>query len=111
MHRLRLFSVWLACLFAVSAQAAPPSWDIVYVRQARFGDSQNTTWPEVGHPAEIDPGADLMLLHPDGSEEVLVDAGNGAVTDPVVSFDAQWIYYSFFPDMSPAGINPQRDLP
>ncbi len=51
----------------------------------------------------IDPGADLMLLHPDGSEEVLVAGGNGAVTDPFVSFDAQWVYYSYFPDVRAAG--------
>lgn len=86
-------------------------YDIVYVRQARFGDQTNTTWPEVGHPALIDPGADLMLLHPDGSEEVLVAAGNGAVTDPVLSFDARHVYYSYFPDMRAGAINTQRDLP
>lgn len=35
----------------------------------------------------MEPGADLMLLHLDGSEELLVDGGDGSVTDPVVSFD------------------------
>jgi len=64
------------------------SYDIVYVRQPRYGDEVNTTWPEVFHPARLDPGADLVLLHPDGSEEVLVAGGNGGVTDPLVSFDA-----------------------
>ena len=44
-----------------------------------------------------------MLLHPDGSEEVLVAGGDGAVTDPFVSFDAQWVYYSYFPDVRAAG--------
>ncbi|MCK7593530.1 hypothetical protein [Pseudomarimonas salicorniae] len=86
-------------------------YDIVYVRQPRFGDGTNTTWPEVFHPARIDPGADLMLLHPDGSEEVLVAGGNGSVTDPVLSFDAQWVYYAYFPDMRPQAINSQRNLP
>jgi len=86
-------------------------YDIVYVRQARFGDNVNTTWPEVFHPAALDPGADLMLLRPDGSEEVLVAGGNGGVTDPFVSFDAQWVYYSYFPDLRPAQINQQRGLP
>ncbi len=74
-------------------------YDIVYVRQPRYGDTVNTTWPEVSHPAEIDPGADLMLLHPDGSEEVLVDTGGvSSVTDPFVSFDGKWVYYSLFYD-------------
>ncbi len=106
---LRL-AVLLAALASSAVQAALP-YDIVYVRQPRYGDQINTTWPEVFHPARIDPGADLMLLHPDGSEEVLVAGGNGSVTDPVLSFDAQWVYYSYFPDMRPEAINSQRDLP
>ena len=98
-------------LSLVPAAIAAIDYDIVYVRQPRFGDHQNTTWPEVFHPAAIDPGADLMLLHPDGSEEVLVEGGDGAVTDPFVSFDAEWVYYSYFPDMRDEAINYQRGLP
>jgi hypothetical protein len=104
----------LAALLLVLADApahAARNYDIVYVRQPRFGDGSNTTWPEVFHPAELDPGADLMLLHPDGSEEVLVDGGNGSVTDPFLSFDARYVYYSYFPDLRPAAINNQRGLP
>lgn len=98
-------------LCALGPAAAALNYDIVYVRQPRYGDLQNTTWPEVFHPAELDPGADLMLLHPDGSEEVLVAGGNGSVTDPFLSFDAKWVYYSYFPDLRPSAINTQRDLP
>jgi hypothetical protein len=47
----------------------------------------------------LEPGSDLVLLHPDGKEEVLVAAGKGAVTDPCVSFDAQWVYYSYIPNL------------
>ena len=91
------------------AGAAVINYDIVYVRQPRFGDNTNTTWPEVFRPAEMDPGADLMLLHPDGTEEVLVNCTNCSVTDPFVSFDAKWVYYSKFHDLTQ--INTQRDLP
>ena len=77
-------------------RASAVDYDIVYVRQPRCGDVE-TPWPEVSHPARLDPGADLMLLHPDGTEEVLVAGGNGAVTDPFVSFDAQWVYYATSP--------------
>jgi hypothetical protein len=103
----------VALAFGLAAQAAAQArnYDIVYVRQPRFGDNVNTTWPEVFHPAELDPGADLMLLHPDGSEEVLVAGGNGSVTDPFLSFDARYVYYSYFPDLRPSGINSQRALP
>src|SRR5947208_2953750 len=62
--------------FAGDVRAAAISYDIVYVRQARYGDNTATIWPEVFHPARMEPGADLMLLHPDGTEEVLVAAGN-----------------------------------
>src|SRR5580704_17127521 len=72
-----------------SAGASPVNYDVVYVRQARFGDNTNTIWPEVFHPARLDAGADLMLLHTNGTEEVLVPGGNGGVTDPFISFDGQ----------------------
>jgi hypothetical protein len=44
--------------------AAEIDYDIVYVRQPRYGDETQTNWPEVFHPAILEPGADLMLLHP-----------------------------------------------
>jgi hypothetical protein len=98
---------------APAAIAQPAvTYDIVYVRQPRRGDNEHIVWPEVFHPARIEPGSDLMLLHPDGSEEVLVAGGNGAVTDPFVSFDGQSVYYSLFPDVRSSELNGQRgDLP
>lgn len=95
----------VACCSAVAAQ--PLDYDLVYVRQPRFGDETNTTWPEIFHPARADPGADLMLLHPDGSEEVLVDCGVCSVTDPFVSFDGGSVYYALFHDLTQ--VNHQRD--
>lgn len=92
-----------------SAQTPQVDYDIVYVRQPRFGDTTFTWWPEVFHPARLDPGADLMLLHPDGSEEILVDAGDGGITDPMVSFDGQSVYFAWFPDLRTSELNPQRD--
>ncbi len=88
------------------ALCQPVPYDVVYVRQPRFGDDINTTWPEVFHPARADAGADLILLHPNGSEEVLVDCELCSVTDPFVSFDAQWVYYSLFHDLTQ--LNSQR---
>ncbi len=112
MHARTVITLVLGSLVAAIASiASAASYDVVYVRQPRYGDTTNTTWPEVFHPARIDPGADLMLLHPDGSQELLVAGGDGAVTDPFVSFDAQWVYYSYFPDVRPASVNYQRGLP
>ena len=98
----------LALSLTQSATAAALNYDLVYVRQPRFGDQTNTIWPDVFHPAQLDAGADLMLLHTNGSEEVLVAGGNGSVTDPFVSFDAQWCYYAYFPDLRPSALNYQR---
>jgi hypothetical protein len=76
-------------------------YDIVYVRAPRFvpgrdGKPRPSAWPEIGHPTNINAGYDLMLLHPDGSEEVLVAGGEGSVADPFVSFDGEWVYYAYF---------------
>ena len=74
-------------LSAASPVVATPSapaviaYDIVYVRQPRNGDTQHMIWPEVFHPGTLEPGSDLILLHPNGTEEVLIDTGvPGVVT-------------------------------
>jgi hypothetical protein len=79
-------------------------YDIVYVRMPRKGDNVGTNWTEISNPVFMDAGADLMLLHPDGREEVLVKGGVGSVTDPMVSFDGEWVYYSLFHDLKGASI-------
>jgi hypothetical protein len=71
-------------------------YDIVYVRVPRRGDNFNSRFADVFNPTRMDPGADLMLLHPDGSEEELVPGGPGAVADPYVSFDGEWVYFAKF---------------
>lgn len=83
-------------------------YDIVYVRAPRRGDSTNSRWAEIVNPAQMEPGSDLMLLHPDGSEEVLVAAGEGAVADPMVGLAGEWVYYSYLPTLKSAypGRNP-----
>ncbi|MSQ92980.1 MAG: hypothetical protein EXR98_00320 [Gemmataceae bacterium] len=70
-------------------------YDIVYVRTPRKGDKSRSSWTEIAHPAIMDAQGDLMLLHPDGTEERLVEGGaDGSVTDPYVSLDGQWVFYS-----------------
>ncbi|MFN8442533.1 MAG: hypothetical protein U0175_17295 [Caldilineaceae bacterium] len=92
-----------------AVKPAALDFDIVYVRQPRHGDNEHMHWPDVFHPARVEPGSDLVLLHPDGSEELLVDTENGAVTDPFVSFDAQWVYYAYFEDTREESSNYQRN--
>src|SRR5437868_4556385 len=48
-------------------------FDIVYVRTPRKGNAPHSSrWPDASLPTNVDAGGDLMLLRPDGSEEVLV---------------------------------------
>ena len=57
------------------------------------GNKRPARWAEFGHPFAVTPNSDLVLLHPDGAEELLVAGGEGAIQDPYVSFDGEWIYY------------------
>src|SRR5262245_4184825 len=69
-------------------------YDIVYVRAPRAGDEKHKRfYTDFSQPVTMEPGADLMLLHPDGREELLVAGADGSITDPMVSFDAQWVYF------------------
>src|SRR2546423_1728336 len=73
-------------------------YDIVYVRAPRRNGGKGR-WAEVGDPRTMEPGADLMLLHPDGKEEVLVAVKeHEAIADPFVSFDGASVYFAKFHD-------------
>jgi len=74
-------------------------YPVVYVRTPRQGDDVKSTWAEIAHPVLMDAGGDLMLLNPDGTEEVLVKGGRGSVTDPVISLDGEWVIYSYIHDL------------
>ena len=106
-----LFSVLVLVATLCPAFATlPVPYDLVYIRAPRMGDTINIKWFEVFHPVNFEPGTDLMLLRQDGAEEVLVPGGgDGAVADPVVSFNGQWVYYAFFPDVRKISTN--RNLP
>jgi len=70
-------------------------YDIVYVRAPRPAGKAVSRWAEVGDPRTMDPRADLVLLHPNGSEGVLVAVKpHESIADPFVSFDGQWVYYA-----------------
>jgi Hydrazine synthase alpha subunit middle domain/Viral BACON domain len=100
----------------ITAQGLTPiNYDIVYVRSPRPGDNANTFWSDAVTPLLLDAGADLMLLHPDGSEEILFNAGaNGAVMDPYVAYDARSVVFAYFPNVRNAneqrGVNSQHAL-
>lgn len=115
---LLLLSLSVAALLysAPSANAATPQsvgidYDIVYVRYPRRGDNITIELPDGENPYSIIPGADLVLLRPDGSEEILVDCrvegeesiaggeANCSVQDPMISFDGNWVYYAKYEAM------------
>jgi hypothetical protein len=85
-------------------------YDIVYVRAPRHGDDKQIAWAEVFAPLRGEPGSDLMLLHPDGTEEVLVAAGDDAIADPFVSFDGESVYFARFRNVTkPGGAKPTAE--
>lgn len=85
-------------------------YDIVYVRAPRAGDKVHKRfYTDFSQPVTMEPGADLMLLHPNGSEELLVKGGDGSITDPMMSFDGQWVYYVHIHNLQKASQwNPPR---
>jgi hypothetical protein len=101
-------------LFEVRMARAAVDYDILYLRAPHRAAAGASDWPEVIDPLKIPPGTELVLRRPDGSEQVLFpplgmpDRHKGAVLDPVLSFDARHVYFAWFPDVTPAGRNPQR---
>ena len=88
----------IACLLLFAAPALAVDYPVVYLRAPRPVDRRGNI-PEVHTPVRVEPGTDLVRLNPDGTESVLVDAGEfGCVLDPCPSLDAVWVFYSFIPD-------------
>ena len=94
--------------FALLLPAFPVDYDIIYVRSPRPNDTTRIDIPEVKDPIRVPPDTDLMLLRPDGTEEVLVEGGDGAIVDPTLSFDGHWVYYSKFHDQRSSSLDNQR---
>lgn len=80
-------------------------YPIVYVRAPRDQETGRSMWAEVGNPRRMAANSPLMILYPDGTEEVLVPVEpQEAVMDPMVSIDGEWVYYAKLYDaMNPKG--------
>ncbi len=66
-----------------------------------FNPRKSRAFPEHDLPAPMKVGRKLMLLKPvgpDAQPRVLLDAGNGALGSPSVSFDGKWVYFSMARD-------------
>jgi hypothetical protein len=79
-------------------------YDIVYVRVPRPYPAE---YNHINHLNQAGlhqtnaPGAELRVLHPDGRDESLVAVEEReSITDPVVSFDGQWVYFAKFHHMA-----------
>jgi len=120
-----IFILLFLSFFPARVEAAPVSqctpnvvsYDLVYTRNPRFGDTTNAIFTDTVIATILNPGADLRLLHPDCTEDVLfplpehqtiIDApiGNGSVADPNVSFDGQWVVFAYYHDLK--DVNDQR---
>lgn len=70
--------ILIAALACIAATIGPSialavDYDIVYVRAPRNGPNELTAIPEVFDPIQLEAGSDLVLLRPNGSEDILVD--------------------------------------
>src|SRR5262245_59506151 len=87
-----------------SDKAVNYDYPIVYVRVPRpYPKAYNgiNHLNQAGLHQTNAPGAELRLLHPDGRDESLVAVDSQeSITDPVVSFDGQWVYYAKFYQMT-----------
>jgi hypothetical protein len=73
-------------------------YPIVYVRAPRpYRFESLNHLNQAGLHQTSPAGAELRILRPDGRDESLVPVGEReSITDPVVSFDGQWVYYAKF---------------
>lgn len=78
-------------------------YDLVYIRVPRRADGKEVRWAEFGHPTHMELGADLMLLHADGTEELLVSGQDGSCMDPYVDFDGETVLFTKFVDEKQKG--------
>lgn len=83
------------------AQAAPIAYDLLMIRATRAGDTQFSPLPDTTRPLGLPPGSQLVRWHhATGLLSIVVDAGpTGAVFDPIVSLDGQWVGYSLCLDV------------
>lgn len=118
-RRVTAFSIIFNAAFFASllissecASAGPVNYSIIAVKAPRYGDDKMTYWQEVISPARVEPGQDLVLIKPDGSEEVLVNCSDKSrtdhfnnhfpehtgkvcsVIDPCMSLDGESVYFS-----------------
>lgn len=96
----KLIIASLALFNGIYAYAVPQdygvSYDIVYVRYPGTDPDGKDfiTIPQGESAYAIAQGADLMLLKPNGTQEVIVDCTTCSVMDPYLSYDATTVYYS-----------------
>lgn len=103
---IALIALLTSCYVFAAPQDHGVDYDIVYVRYPAVDPGDNfVTINQAENPYDIAAGADLMLLHPDGSEEVLVDCTTCSVIDPSISFDGRYVYYSRVDNVAADGVD------
>jgi len=95
MYNIFIFLIlYLSCSFSF-AKSLAVDYDILYVRYpATNPKGLFVSIPQGEKPYDIAAGSDLILLHPDGTEDIVVDCSKCSVMDPFISYDGKWAYYS-----------------
>ena len=90
----------LPLLLFVSLPLWAVDYPVVYIRAPRNASAAPQI-PEVTFPANVDAGADLVRLDPNGAQTVLYDcSAKCSVTDPSVSLDGTQVYFALIHDPS-----------
>lgn len=82
------------------SRGAEIDYKIAAVRSKRVAGETNPMIQQVMDPIDHQPGQDLVTIDPDGTEQVLVSAGSGAIFDICPSLDASKIYFSWVHDQT-----------
>jgi hypothetical protein len=111
-----VFAIGIA---AANAQSGPQqrtpaqvgiAHDLIACRMPAIANETRKRFPDaVNHSLYVGRGTDLVLIHPDGSEEVVFAAGPlRACVDPCVTYDGRAVLFALFVD--PEDHNYQRDV-
>ena len=119
MHRntTAVSSLVLGILVGASHAQGPPrhtpaqvgiDYDIVAVKMPTPANPRARDWQDaLGASLYIGQGAELVIIHPDGSEDLLFSGGpQTSCIDPSVSYDGKTVYFSMF--RNPRIVNQQR---
>lgn len=82
------------------AANSPLTYPVVYLKAPKTGVTPGvnpTAWPSVGNLFGVVGGSSIWIHYPDGTDKALTTStGTDGYADLAVSFDGQWVYYTYY---------------